>query len=246
MDTERMETITLFRISDSGLDFISIRNPQSAIRNWQSLRGFTLVELLVAATMISVMIVGLAGPLQGAVGVWRRASQTAEALQQKENALDRLARDLANAFVYDGQGEASPQIEFGRDHARWITLQSAAVGETASVRFVSYQCSQTQTEEATQGDVWLWRTSQSIAEVLAQHQAQPQRLLPRCEALSFRYAYLPAEETAPLDWHSDWVYAPQLPRFVEVTIELAGATQIRHRLSIPVGSLNTFEESSEP
>ena len=39
--------------------------------------AFTLVELLIAATMMSILVVGLSAHLRGGLTVWRRVTDTA-------------------------------------------------------------------------------------------------------------------------------------------------------------------------
>ena len=110
--------------------------------------GFTFVELLIAATMISVLIVGLAAHLRGGIIVWQRATQTTEALQRQRVALGRLERELANAIVYDERDAAYgsregqlPSPEFGAHDLRWFTVVPSGKG-ISTVRFVTYECKQ--------------------------------------------------------------------------------------------------------
>src|SRR3989338_7951880 len=80
-------------------------HPLSSIFHLPAL-GFTLVELLIAATMMSVLFIGLGGHLRGGIIVWRQTTQRVDALQRERVTFDRLERDLANGIVYDARDEA--------------------------------------------------------------------------------------------------------------------------------------------
>ena len=91
-----------------------------------TLFGFTLVELLLAATLISILFVGLGAHLRGGIIVWRRTTQTGEQLQRRRVAFTRLERDLANAIRYDDRGTAYgaalgllPPTRFSADTPAW-------------------------------------------------------------------------------------------------------------------------------
>ncbi len=77
-----------------------IRSPGRRARRAQRENGFTFVELLIAATIMSVLFVGLGSHLRGGILVWRRATATAETVQRERVGFDRMERDLANAFAY--------------------------------------------------------------------------------------------------------------------------------------------------
>ena len=207
--------------------------------------GFTFVELLIAATMMSVLFVGLGSHLRAGIAVWQRATQTTETLQRHRVALDRLERDLANAVAYDAREQAygsepgklhPPQFDASELH--WFTVEPATREKPSVVRFVTYACRE---EGGVSG---LWRTSQSLGEVRAQRAATPALLLPDCGQFALRYAYLPAEESAPLEWYAQWRPDPkkELPRLVELSVTAAGR-QTRRVCFIPTGVLKPFEET---
>lgn len=209
--------------------------------------GLTFVELLIAATILSVLITGLSSHLRGGGIVWRRTTETVEALQRQRAALDQLARDLANAVIYDMRPEAYgaeagtlPLPGFAPDAMRWFTVSSSRTA-VPSVRFVTYRC------EALDGVWGLWRTSQSIGEARARRTAPASELaLEGCRALSLRYAYAPAEAAQPLDWRSQWPgrgseEALQLPRLVEVTLHVESGQTVRRVVAVPSGVSTAFE-----
>ncbi len=215
--------------------------------------------------MISVLFVGLASHLRGGVVVWQHATETVEAVQRRSAAWDRLAKDLANAVVYDdreaayGQGETPlPRPQFDGAHLAFFAVQRPAPGEPPSVRFVTYQCGRLDEP----GGTWLWRTSQSVGEArVNKRPPSPEPLLANCQQLSVAYAYLPSSAdgalgSGPLEWRGEWhESSQQLPRLLEVSLTLtsaktnqpeAGDQERRRLLSVPSGILIPFQHTSPP
>ena len=201
--------------------------------------GFTFVELLIAATMMSVLFIGLGSHLRGGLLVWRQTTQTVEALQRERVALDRLERDLANAINYaDPRAELLlPTPSFASDTLRWFTVQRRHQ-ERDAVRLVAYRC------ETAEGLKGLWRTNQSVGEARAALEVVRELVLPGCEALQVRYAYVPAEGTGSVEWHEEWRYPDELPQLIEVTIEQTAGRSTRRLIAVPQGSFKPAEGSS--
>jgi len=191
--------------------------------------GFTFVELLIAATMMSVLFVGLGSHLRGGMLVWRRATATADAVQRERVGFDRMEHDLANAFAY-GTSEGAPAAVFGEHELTVVTLQPVPA-QGRRVRVVTYRCGNT---EDAQG---VLRMSESVGQLRAGLAPTPQLLLPDCEALSLRYAYQSSTGTTPLEWNARWLYPDELPRFVEVRVQLHSGRTMHHVLGIPIGAL---------
>jgi len=209
-------------------------------------KGFTLVELLIAATMIAILFVGIAAHLRGGLTVWRRATDHGEAAQRMRVALDRLERDVVHAIVYDDRKERYgadgllPLPGFGSGELRFFTQTVTRSGYPPSLRLVTYQCSPS---SATPG---LWRTSQAIAEARGNIAPTPEAMLPECAELSLRYAFQLSESSeAPsvMDWRPTWPDDPneplRLPRLVEVTIRSAAGRLARRIIAVPVGQFGT-------
>jgi len=201
--------------------------------------GFTFVELLIAALMISIMFLGLTTHLGGGVQVWRRVTETSESLQRQRMALERLQRELTSALLYDRRAESYgeqpgllPSLAFEEDTLRWIMVGVTQPQQPARVRFVTYACGQ------HEGQWGLWRTSQSIGEARSRQAPTPQLVLPECETLSLRYAFLPQEESAPLEWQTRWPDPEKaLPRLIILSMHLTSGHQLQRLVMIPSGAL---------
>ena len=208
------------------------------------------MELLVAATMMSVLFVGLGTHLRGGLTVWQRATSSGEALQQERVAFDRLERDLANAIVFDDQEDAYgdgrgrlPWPQFGDSELAFFTISAARRRQPPTVQFVTYDC------EELDGTPGLWRTSLSVGAARTRSPAtEMERLLPDCEDLSFHYAYLPGDEGARQEiqwkpaWPDDLEKRLRLPRLVNVSLQAAGR-ETRHLCAVPAGVFGAAEEA---
>jgi hypothetical protein len=192
--------------------------------------------LLIAATMLSVLFIGLGAHLRGGISVWRRATDVGERLQRQRVAIERLEQDLANAVLYDSRaasyGSAEgllPVPEWTSDALALLTV-APATGPAAAIRFVTHRC------EAVDGASGWRRTSQALGEARLKRRPAPELLLPGCEALSLRYAVVPSDSAQPVEWVAEWnVLERGLPRLVELTARLADGSQMRRRFAIPAG-----------
>ena len=205
--------------------------------------GFTFVELLLAATMVSILFVGLGAHLRGGLRVWGRVTAEGDARQQQHVALERVERDLANGFAYDpkaaydGPPPQLPSPQFEPDVIRVFTVEAGTPPRPGGVRLVSYWC-----EPGEDGG--LWRTSQSVSEARTQREPARELLLPDCEALRVRYAYTPPDEFVALEWREEWLFARELPRLIEVTVHRTSGPDVTRVMTIPHGSLKPAQPPS--
>ena len=206
-------------------------------------RGLTFVELLIAATMMSVLFVGLSAHLRGGLTVWSRATTTVERLQRHRVAWEHLERDLVNAVIYEDRDSAYgteegklPLPEFGAEALRWFTVTAPSAQRPASVRVVTYACGDV---EGRQG---LWRTSQSVGEARAHRIPAPELVLPECRAFTVVYAYLPPAgaggPVGALDWVGQWEDSlTTLPRLMKISMALPSGEALTRTVMIPSGVL---------
>ena len=200
--------------------------------------GFTFVELLIAATMISILFVGLGTHLRGGVEVWRQATSRGESLQQHRVAFYRIERDLANAVVYDDRQDAYgtdagklPRPEFGDNALAWFAVERPPEG-LAAVRRVSYAC------QAVDGVSGLWRTSQSVAEARAKQEPEHQLLLPGCQRLTVEYAWKESGDSMRLIWAGpDDSGTLTLPGLIRMTLEFEAGKPLTRIYAVPAGTI---------
>jgi hypothetical protein len=207
----------------------------------------TLIELLIASTMIAILFVGLGAHLRGGITVWRRATGEIEKLQRRRAALDRLSQELASAFVctagegQDGGGGDAPPLpaaEFSAQRLAWFA--SVPSGGTRTVRFLQYACGTVEDTTA------LWRTSLPVAVARDGSAVTAEPALEGCANLSARYAYLASAQgsAVPLEWRPVWIEADKLPRLVEISLALEDET-LRRIVVVPAGVLKAYEPQAQ-
>ena len=85
----------------------AIRNPQSAIQNQSKIRpsggrlselGFTLLELLVAVTLVVVAAVGVWSALNLCIRAWTRGIEAIDVNQRERNTQDLVRKQIASAY----------------------------------------------------------------------------------------------------------------------------------------------------
>ncbi|MBI3312402.1 MAG: hypothetical protein HYZ88_02635 [Candidatus Omnitrophica bacterium] len=201
--------------------------------------GLTFVELLMASTMFALLMVGLSTHLRGGMLAWRRATTTVEELQRRRVALDRLARDAANAVVIDERADAKPPIVFKADALEFFTLgQTPGLSQgERRVWFVTYAIEQ----DGQTGT--LRRSARTIQEAQASLSVPSAPLLPNVERLSIRYGYRSTQGTPHLVWRDVWDDHVKLPNLMEITIAMKTATslpsQLRRTIMIPSGIMKS-------
>lgn len=187
-----------------------------------SRRGFTLLELLIASTMIAILIFGLSQHIRSGVVIWDRTTSTGELFQRQRVALARLRGDLSKAVVFDKRKDQAYGPETGK-----LTLPVFASDELsfyvnlpqtrqtqAGVYRVRYWC-----DHNSDSSGW-WRELATISQVRNQEPAQTlERLLPSCAEMSVRFAYHPGGGPGELNWRPVWDQEIELmPRLLEITL----------------------------
>ena len=212
----------------------------------------TFVELLLAATMIAVLMVGFAAHLHGGVLAWRRAVAITEDVQRTRVALDQLGRDLSNAFDFDPAADQStlqPPLVIEASRLTFFSVRStdAAGAPTAEPLVVTYELSNGKLVRLARG----LREARAIAKGNALETAQPSVVLDGVNAWSIWFAYKPQDPTkGDLEWKPSWDYPNELPRLCEITITLKrgpkAAEAIRHTFVLPSGVLKAVPTGATP
>ena len=83
-------------------------------------RGFTLLELLIALSIVAALLAILLGGLRVGLAAWRQGDERAEAHQRLRSVAELLARSVAGAFPYRMVPPAggSPAVQFQGDERR--------------------------------------------------------------------------------------------------------------------------------
>jgi len=123
-----------------------VRNPQSAIRNdcGGAEHGFTLLEMLIAVTIVAVMAVALWAVFRISVDSWAKGTQFIDANQRQRSTFDLVKKQVASTFgaiaPIDLQtGGAIYPIFFGSETSvQFISLNSLRFQDSPGLTMVSY------------------------------------------------------------------------------------------------------------
>lgn len=106
--------------------------------------GFTMIELLLAISLLSVIVIAAFLSFSTVNRVWRTGTGVADSLHHSDFIMEQLAMALRSAYYPDNAGGAVPAYgmvlvndgegEEARDQLSWVKLGAALVGEESEVR----------------------------------------------------------------------------------------------------------------
>jgi general secretion pathway protein J len=177
--------------------------------------GFTLVELLVAITLLSLLSLVLTSSLRFGLTAWARGTDHAEGVDHSLLVQSFLRRTIGDAYPYFSRTDPTRagQVDFAgtAQSLRFLASAPRALGGSGRVRFeVSLRSG------AGHSDVMV----ASIPE-LADATIEPTRnlLMPSVAAVEFAYfGRKRADRQAA--WHEAWTGEPTLPQLVRLKVRL--------------------------
>jgi len=186
--------------------------------------GFTLIEVLIAMTLLSVMVVLLFASLRIAAESWNAGESKVSALNNKAVVYQFFKRHLTTI-------RPVPMLDEGGDQA--ADGQQAFQGLMQSLRFVAalpassarkgLQIFTIALAPDDPSTLWVnltpYRQADADAEVDVTP-ARPEILLENIEELRFSY-FGKTEDVAELQWRDEWTLADRLPSLIKVSIILA-------------------------
>lgn len=183
-------------------------------------RGFTLVELLVTASLLAVVAGGLYGTYAIGLRTWVRTQDTLTTLPRLTLGLERVAAQLRSSLMLP----ETPWVG-GDGRLAFVTARRGL----DPVR-VLYQ-------RTPAGCV----IEQTVS--LMDHQQSTHQWLEHVRAFTVTYAYVTEEGTVA--WEPAWADPEHLPRLVRLTVTTATPSTPARTLTktvwIPTGVLGTYE-----
>jgi prepilin-type N-terminal cleavage/methylation domain-containing protein len=191
--------------------------------------GFTLVELLIASSIFSVIILSLYSAFQTGVLTYNRMDSAFMVYQASRVTLNRLELDLKNSFIYsenDAKFRGSSQtLDF------FSVIDAFEEGASyASVYRIQYELSGTA----------LKRTCYQGVDALKENGAAfaGDELTSEAKEISFQYAFATGNPDKPYDWQDSWPQADNpeqqkaLPLAVKIKLSLIEKGRQEKELSI--------------
>lgn len=113
-----------------------------------SQEGFTLLELVVALTLVALMAVGLWAVLQVSVRSWSRGTEYVDKNQRHRSIIDLVRKQMASAYALYTQGNQLtgeipyPVFSGKEEGVTFVSLNSLRFQESPGLTLVSYGISQ--------------------------------------------------------------------------------------------------------
>lgn len=181
--------------------------------------GFTLMELLVALSILSLLMLLLTGGLRFGSRVWERADHVSNVRQEIDLGRAFLTRHLEAAYPMMGRpvdGRSSVRFD---GSARKLVFVTRAPRQLAGQSFVEMSLSLVPHEGYSQLQV----VGRDVREETPQTPLFDEMLLPGIK--SFALSYYGAGTTgATAKWSSDWKNKSRSPQLIKVAIKFLDET----------------------
>jgi general secretion pathway protein J len=179
--------------------------------------GFTLLELLVAITLLGLLMATLFGALRLGARVWETGETRLDAAARiqivQEMVRQRLAQALPLEAVLRGEGENYQPLFLGRvDSVRFATLLPEHLG--GDIALMELALAEADDADGIANLVLRWRRFDPDGEPVATPEPAEERvLLERVEALEFAYFGALGQDELP-EWWEAWEGQVELPQLV--------------------------------
>lgn len=223
--------------------------------------GFTILEILLATVLMSIMMVVVFLSFNAVSTAWRKSSELADKLQHSDYALSQVISGLRSAY-YPTTGSKSGEYGFmlmdngdgpeAADRIRWTKLGTAIVGGSSSLAQTPHTV-EIWTEQPS-GDMpgglmaraWRGELQTDDFDPDDEEQVKPYMLVDGIQGFNCRVLdeSQPFKNDGTPNWQDHWNASNTLPRAVELTFTLAptekGDTpaEIRRYVNIPLWDIS--------
>lgn len=209
--------------------------------NKNKLRAFTLIELLLAVTIFSIVASVIYSSFRLGVASYRRIESNLSRQQSIRSAMNILTSDLQNAFMFK-------TMPFKGDQAR-IEFAGFIKDNNGGGKTIGKICYFYSGPSAQQGsgslirqEVLFAQAQQASSEQQAQQfVANGEELLSDVFSLSINYCYKESEEETTVQWAPEWISEEVIPKGVKIELVLkddsspGGKAVFIKRICIPAG-----------
>lgn len=191
--------------------------------------AFTLLEILLAVTILSLVATVTFTTFSAATTAWQRGTTLADNLHHGDYVIQQLVLALRSAYYPDGAGDGAPEYGFwhedngegesAEDEICWVKLGGAMVGSDASFaetpHRVRFLLGEDEDGDSAAG-VIAWRL-QGQPEDFDPEDIEPVYLSKRVVGFNCRTAWQ-MDEDGEIDWLDEWEDTNKIPTIVEVSL----------------------------
>jgi general secretion pathway protein J len=184
-------------------------------------KGFTLMELLIAVTILALIAVIIGGSLRLGIRAWERGEDEISASQGLRVTCDRMSQRIKSVYPYQIQKDGKKLTAFrGDSESVWFVISSLTRSEK-NMKWVSYSFKD--------GDL-------TIGEGIMPDKKFLEKVSEKGEALDVGISLLKFEyfSTKTTEWKDSWDLQEQLPSAMRITTDKWQPFII----SIPAGERN--------
>ena len=214
--------------------------------------GFTLLELMLAITILSLVATVTYMTFATVIKAWSRGSQLTEELHRGDFVVEQIMLGLRSAYYpesnqkdskYGFWMEDNGDDESAEDDISWVALGSALIGKE-NVYFGSPHRIRVTIEDDEDGETGVairsWRVK-GQDEDFEPEDIEPVFLSTRMVGMNCRVAY--EMEDDELDWLDEWEETNRVPKYVELTLYMEpldsseDAVELKRVVKISAGDL---------
>ena len=209
--------------------------------------GFTLLELLLAVTLLAAAFSIAYGTFSAATHAWRRGTQVADALGEGDLVMERLVAALRSAVYFPNEDprygfrHESMGLDPPADRISWVTSASGFLPPDAPLAQAAYRIEIAFDPHAADGPVLVQRAWRHLIE-----EPEEAHVDERIAARSIRGFRVRVHDTEQDDWIDEWAQTNAIPHRVEVTLLLPGDggsadddVIVQRHVEIPIAPLST-------
>ena len=216
--------------------------------------AFTLLELLLAVTILAVAMVVAFTTFGIVTQAWRKGTTLADEVHHGDFVMEQLVMGLRSAYYPDAKA-MSPAHGFwmkdegdgerAEDVISWVKQGSALVGHDPSLAGGPHRVVFTVEDDddgVRSARVKAWRLQGQPEDFDPENDVEPMTLSRRVLGFSCRTAYEKTENE--IDWLDEWEDTNRLPVYVELTLFLPPLAkgevpvEIKRAIEIPVAPLS--------
>ena len=189
-------------------------------------RGFTLLETVVALTLLAVMLTMLFAGLRMGIRAWDAGTGRGDRADQVLLTASFVRKELTAAFPWRFKDPLAVKLAFKgeRERLRFVSMRPAEIGG-GGLAFVSFEFEPSRGAQ-TAGRLVMRRVfaAADLRDFASVDEAEKFTLLEGVSAARFEY-FGAENDTAPPAWSEHWEFAQRLPSHVRLELKL-GETKL--------------------